>query len=125
MARVRSKDTDSEIRLRKVLWQKGLRYRVRFKLPGTPDIAFVKKRVAVFVDGCFWHGCPVHYRAPMSNAEFWTEKLRINVNRDRLADSRLNEMGWAVVRVWAHEVNDDISQVIQRITKAVTATTDN
>src|ERR1043166_2278956 len=86
MARVRNKNTAPETMLRKALWSHGLRYRLRPKLPGTPDLAFPGAKVAVFVDGCFWHGCQVHYTKPVRNAEFWNKKLEVNLARDRRAD---------------------------------------
>ncbi|MBF0176970.1 MAG: very short patch repair endonuclease [Magnetococcales bacterium] len=82
-------------------------YRVRPDLPGTPDFAFIKGKVVVFVDGCFWHGCPIHYTAPVRNAEFWQKKLACNLERDRRVDEELAKMGWRVVRVWEHEVKED------------------
>lgn len=74
MSHVRGKDTKPELLLRRALWKKGLRYRLFNKLPGRPDILFIRKRVAIFVDGCFWHGCPEHGTQPRSNADFWKKK---------------------------------------------------
>lgn len=107
MARVRNKNTAPETLLRKALWSQGLRYRLRPKLPGTPDLAFPGAKVAVFVDGCFWHGCPAHYTKPVRNAEFWDKKLQVNLARDRRADDELKALGWTVVRVWGHELKED------------------
>lgn len=115
MARVRSKDTEPEITLRKALWRAGVRYRLRPTLPGTPDIAFLRQRIAIFVDGCFWHGCPEHYTRPVRNAEFWIGKVDRNVRRDRTADKRLSELGWKVVRVWEHEITQDVYAVVRRV----------
>ena len=109
MARVRSKDTDLETMLRRALWAQGFRYRIRLRLPGTPDLAFVKQKVAVFIDGCFWHGCPQHYTKPVKNAEFWSTKLARNLSRDRRVDEELTELGWTVVRIWGHEISDDLA----------------
>lgn len=85
----------------------GLRYRIEAPLPGMPrrraDALFLKVRVAVFVDGCFWHSCPQHASAPAANATWWETKLAGNVARDRDTDSRLAEQGWLSVRVWEHE----------------------
>jgi DNA mismatch endonuclease (patch repair protein) len=92
--------------LRRELWRRGCRYRVHSKLPGTPDIAFMGARLAVFVDGCFWHGCPVHYTAPVRNAGFWGTKVARNRERDRQADARLEDLGWRVLRIWEHELSD-------------------
>jgi DNA mismatch endonuclease (patch repair protein) len=70
-----------------------------------PDFVFRRERVAVFVDGCFWHQCPLHARVPVNNSEFWSEKLRRNVERDRAANRALRAAGWKVVRVWEHELS--------------------
>ena len=79
-------------------WRRGSR------LPGRPDFVFTGQRVAVFVDGCFWHGCPEHYTAPAGNAAFWRKKRRQNAERDRRADIALRKLGWKVMRIWEHEL---------------------
>jgi DNA mismatch endonuclease (patch repair protein) len=90
--------------LRRELHRRGLRYRVNLgNLPGRPDIALTRAKVAVFVDGCFWHGCPEHAVAPKANADWWRSKLGANVARDRRNDVALRESGWLVVRAWEHE----------------------
>ncbi|QTA87050.1 very short patch repair endonuclease [Desulfonema magnum] len=114
MARIRSRDTKPEIRLRQALWAAGCRYRLRSDLPGSPDILFVKARLAVFVDGCFWHGCPMHYSAPNTRQEFWKTKLRKNVLRDMAADDALISDNWEVLRIWEHELKDT-EEVVRRI----------
>jgi DNA mismatch endonuclease (patch repair protein) len=121
MARVRSRDTAPETLLRRTLWAAGLRYRVRPRLPGTPDLAFPRARVAVFVDGCFWHGCPRHYTAPAANAGFWGAKLSRNLSRDRKVDRALSESGWTVVRIWEHEVTEDADAAVGRLGALVAA----
>lgn len=84
MSRIRGRDTKPEVSLRRLLWSRGCRYRVHFKTPaGRADLAFVGKKVAIFVDGCFWHGCPEHSVAPRSSRPFWEGKLRANVHRDQ------------------------------------------
>jgi DNA mismatch endonuclease (patch repair protein) len=107
MKHTRRRDTAPELALRRELHTRGLRYRVEFKvLPGVrrrADIVFTKARVVVFVDGCFWHRCPVHRTEPRANAEFWRAKLDANEARDRDTDRGLAEAGWTVVRVWEHE----------------------
>lgn len=103
---VRSVNTRDELALRVCLHALGLRFRLQRKLPGmrrSIDIAFVRARVAVFADGCFWHRSPQHYRAPLANAKWWDTKIGLNVDRDRDTDARLADSGWLVVRVWAHE----------------------
>ncbi len=81
-----------------------------------PDIVFVSARVAVYVDGCFWHECPEHGSAPKANREWWAEKLRANVERDRRHDAALRAAGWEVIRIWEHE---DPAEASQRVLKAV------
>lgn len=115
MARVRSRNTAPELTLRRALWRQGFRYRLTQKLPGTPDLCFVAERIAIFVDGCFWHGCPQHYSAPAQNAEFWARKVNGNVARDRKADAALEADGWTVMRVWEHELKSDLAAVVTRI----------
>ncbi|MEW2587974.1 very short patch repair endonuclease [Streptomyces virginiae] len=103
----RSKDTRPELRLRSLLHKQGLRYRVGTRplpdLRRTADVIFPKPKVAVFVDGCYWHGCPEHLRESRKNAEFWSSKIEGNRTRDAETDRLLGEAGWTVVRVWEHE----------------------
>ena len=90
--------------LRRALHRLGLRYRVDLRtLPGTPDIALTRGRIAIFVDGCFWHRCPDHGTAPKNNSEWWASKLDENVARDRRKDAQLKDLGWTVVHIWEHE----------------------
>ncbi|MEV7185605.1 very short patch repair endonuclease [Kitasatospora sp. NPDC093102] len=107
MSKQRSHDTGIEVTLRRTLHAAGLRYRVHRKpLKGVrreADVLFGPARVAVFVDGCFWHGCPEHATWPKNNAEFWREKIEKNRARDVDTDARLAEAGWLSVRVWEHE----------------------
>lgn len=122
MKAVGKRDTAPEVRLRRCLWKIGLRYRKHPKIVGIrPDFVFIGSRIAVFVDGCFWHGCPRHYIPPVGNAMFWQEKLRRNRARDRHATERLTQEGWIVFRVWECDVNrrlDDVSARIQRMVEA-------
>lgn len=109
-ARLARAGTRPEIVLRKRLHALGCRFRVQFKVEGLPrrkvDIAFPKRRLAVFVDGCFWHGCPDHGTRPKTNEEWWEWKLKRNRSRDEDTNERLAELGWRVVRVWEHEDPD-------------------
>lgn len=115
-----TRDTAPEMRLRSTLHALGLRYRVHVrpvaKLRRTADIVFAGTKVAVFVDGCFWHSCPEHGTAPSSNSVWWAEKLAKNVERDADTDSRLAAAGWLVVRVWEHE---DPAEASSRVADAV------
>lgn len=117
MSRVRQKHTAPEITLRKALWARGLRYRLHIRLPGSPDIAFPGKRLAVFVDGCFWHGCPLHGTQPKANREFWLAKIERNQERDKEVVVQLREMGWHSYRVWQHKIETDVQDVVREIAR--------
>ncbi|HEY9242988.1 MAG TPA: very short patch repair endonuclease [Streptosporangiaceae bacterium] len=112
MRAIRRTGTKPELALRSALHRQGYRFRKDYRLDlasGTrvrPDIAFTARRVAVFVDGCFWHVCPEHGRDPTVNEWYWAPKLRRNMERDRAADAALAAAGWQVVRVWEHEPLD-------------------
>lgn len=113
MSRVRKKDTAPEVQLRRALWAKGVRFRLNIRLPGSPDIVIVGRRIAIFVDGCFWHGCPDHYRSPKTNTAFWDEKIRKNRARDVRIDQQLADEGWNVVRVWGHDVSRALDRIVE------------
>lgn len=116
MRSVRTQDTAPELRLRRALWKKGLRYRTRTRIEGAkPDIAFLLKRVLVFVDGCFWHGCPRHYTKPVENAAFWSAKIEKNRARDVRNNQSLEALGWKVLRFWECEVEKELDHVVNRI----------
>jgi DNA mismatch endonuclease, patch repair protein len=119
MRRQARKHTKPELALRQTLHARGLRYRVGLRVPGlarrTMDIAFTRARVAVFVDGCFWHGCPVHATWPTANADWWAAKINKNRERDGLTTAHLLELGWAVVRVWEHEAPAEAANRIEAI----------
>ncbi|MET7283829.1 very short patch repair endonuclease [Kribbella sp. NPDC005582] len=121
MSRQARRDTKPEVELRRRLHRLGYRYRVNSPLPGMPrrraDITFGPKRLIVFVDGCFWHGCPEHGTSPRNNAAWWAEKLRKNVDRDRDTDIRLRQSGWTVLRIWEHvEPEEAVRQVVNALT---------
>jgi DNA mismatch endonuclease (patch repair protein) len=122
MSRQATRDTGPEILLRRRLHAHGLRYRVHVRpvptIRRTADIVFTRKRVAVFVDGCFWHACAEHGTLPQRNAEFWAAKLRRNVERDTDTDRRLADAGWTIVRIWEHENPEEAcSRLIARLAK--------
>jgi len=104
---LRRRDTKPELAVRRLLHAHGLRYRVTFPVPGqrrrTIDIAFTRRHVAVFIDGCFWHGCVVHGVKPTANAEWWQTKIAANRARDEDTTRALEEHGWRVLRFWEHE----------------------
>lgn len=107
MSRQRTRDTEPEMRLRQALFAAGLRFRVDAPVPGMPrrraDVLLTRARIAVFVDGCFWHGCPIHATQPTTNAAWWRAKLARNIERDQETDGHLASIGWLVLRFWEHE----------------------
>ncbi len=120
MARIRGSNTKPEIRLRRALWSAGLRYRLFITTPaGRPDIVFPSRKIAIFVDGCQWHGCPEHYVRPRTREEFWGSKLAENVQRDRRQTLTLEAAGWQVCRFWEHEVATQLEKVVARIRATV------
>lgn len=115
MAASKGKDTSPELLLRKALWAMGHRYRIGHGLPGRPDLVFVSKRVAVFVDGCFWHRCPQHFRMPRSNRGYWEKKIARNESRDAAVSEQLAAKGWQVVRIWEHDLRQEPDAVIRKL----------
>lgn len=121
MSRQRRRDTRPELAVRRAVHARGLRYRVDALLPlagvrRRADLVFAGPMVAVFVDGCWWHSCPLHGASPTAGADWWREKFAANVARDRDTDRRLAESGWTVIRAWEHE---DPEQVADRVEVAV------
>jgi DNA mismatch endonuclease (patch repair protein) len=113
MSRMPRRDSGPEISLRRYLHRCGLRYRLQVRaLPGTPDIVMPRARVAVFVDGCFWHGCPEHGGIPKNNAEWWSEKILATQARDRTKDLQLVALGWLPVHVWEHDCPERAGDLI-------------
>jgi DNA mismatch endonuclease, patch repair protein len=123
----RRRDSVPELRLRRLLHAAGLRFRVDLpiRLPGRrpirPDVVFTRKRVVVFVDGCFWHGCADHGRRPQANAAYWGAKVEVNQRRDREQSAALAEAGWTVLRIWEHEALDDdaLANALRRVVQAL------
>jgi len=122
MSRIRGKNTKPELFLRKALWSKGLRYRLKSNLPGRPDIIFPGKRLAVFVDGCFWHGCPQHCQLPEENSVFWEEKLSKNKARDQKINHMLKQKNWKVLRFWEHEIKASLPECVEKVFQAIRET---
>jgi DNA mismatch endonuclease, patch repair protein len=122
MSRIRGQDTTAERFFRRSLWHRGYRYRVNARTPvGLVDVAFTRQCVAIYVDGCFWHGCPEHYVRPRTNSGFWNAKLRKNVDRDRKQSLELERLGWRVVRLWEHQVWDSLDEAIGTAIAALTS----
>jgi DNA mismatch endonuclease (patch repair protein) len=122
MSAMPTRDTTSEVALRRELHRRGLRFRTHLSgLPGKPDIAFTRARVAVFADGCFWHRCPLHASMPKNNSDWWAAKLEATVLRDRRKDAGLLELGWLPVHVWEHENPVEAAENIHRLWRERTA----
>lgn len=117
MSNIRSRNTTPEIILRKALWHAGLRYRLQSKLPGKPDIVFPGSRLAIFVDGCFWHACPIHGRIPESNISYWKNKIFKNATRDILINKQLEALGWQTLRYWEHSIPSELESIVAEIQK--------
>lgn len=106
--------TTPEMALRRELHARGMRFRLhRRELPGTPDLVIVGARLAVFVDGCFWHACPDHGTLPKNNREWWAEKLATNRARDRRKDRELHALGWLPVHLWEHQSAAEMADVVE------------
>jgi DNA mismatch endonuclease (patch repair protein) len=122
MAAVKSKNTSPEIALRSALYAEGIRgWRVHYKgAAGTPDLAWPALRVALFVDGAFWHGHPSRHK-PGRSGEYWDKKISRNIERDRTVDSGLERQGWTVIRIWDFEVKRHLPEVVERILHALRA----
>jgi DNA mismatch endonuclease, patch repair protein len=121
MSRIRGRDTKPEIHLRMALWSMGLRYRLKSKIIGKPDLVFPGARVAVFVDGCQWHCCPQHWVRPKSNTAFWDRKFDKNRRRDAKVNERLAIEGWKVLRFWEHDVERNCGGVVAKISRKVSS----
>lgn len=123
MAKVRQKETGAEMALRQELYGSGLRYRVDYEVLRKPrrvaDVAFPGRKIAVFVDGCFWHGCPDHATWPKQNAEFWREKIEANRRRDADTNERLRSLGWTVLRFWSHESPSEVARTVAHMVAKV------
>jgi len=122
MRGIRRRDTRPERVLRSELHRRGLRFRIDYPVPvdgrsPRPDVAFTKKRVAVFIDGCFWHGCPEHSQRPKQNSQYWGPKISRNIERDAEQDARLAAGGWMVLRFWEHDdpirAADEVERLIR------------
>lgn len=122
MSKQRSRNTVPELLLRCALHSMGLRYRVHYRVPGSRrsvDVAFPRARVAVFVDGCFWHRCPMHGSLPSANRDWWLAKLDRNVERDRLTNELLTQLGWRVLRFWEHDRVPDAAEQVEAVVRSL------
>lgn len=116
MSQIGSKDTKAEITFRKLLWSKGYKgYRLHpKKIIGKPDLYFPKKRLAVFIDGCFWHKCPKCYIKPKTNLRFWNKKIEGNVSRDKKVNIQLKKEKIKIVHFWEHEIRKSLNKAYQK-----------
>ena len=117
MHRIRSKDTSIEIKLRRALWQNGIRYRKNYRvLCGVPDIVILRYKIAIFCDSSFWHGKDYSLKKPVdTNHEYWDAKIRRNIDRDKDVNQKLEEEGWTVLRFWDTEINKHLSECVHKI----------
>ncbi|WP_439024603.1 very short patch repair endonuclease [Bacillus halotolerans] len=117
MKAVKSKNTKIEKVVSKEIWGRGIRFRKNVKnLKGKPDIAIKKYKIVIFIDSCFWHGCPLHGRIPKSNVEFWNNKIKRNIERDKSINQYYTKKGWNILRIWEHDLNKKkFSQTIDKI----------
>ncbi|MGW2922331.1 very short patch repair endonuclease [Streptomyces angustmyceticus] len=119
MQAIRNRDTKPEQTIRRLVHAQGLRYRVCARplrdLRRTADMVFRPVKVAVFIDGCYWHGCPEHYVQPKTNVGYWSDKVSKNIARDRDTDAQLAAAGWTVLRFWEHENPEECAQEIQEL----------
>lgn len=121
MQHIRSKDTSIEIKLRNALWHEGIRYRKNYKkIPGKPDIAITKYRIAVFCDSSFWHGRDFDTKKPVDiNHEYWDKKIRRNMERDQEVNQQLKAMGWTVLRFWDVEINKRLDECVKTVKETI------
>lgn len=116
MRAVKSQDSKMEVAFRSALWRVGLRFYKNVKtLPGKPDIVFPKKKLVVFLDSCFWHGCPQHLRKPVSNTDYWQAKFERNRRRDAQVNAYYRENNWRIVRIWEHELKTDFAGKVAQV----------
>lgn len=116
MSRIKASNTSVELKLRRYVWSKGLRgYRIKNKVMGKPDLYFPAGKLAIFIDGCFWHMCPVHYVEPKSNLSYWLPKIERNIIRDKEINRLLQNSGIHVIRIWEHEIQENIEKTYEKI----------
>ena len=116
MSRIQAKNTKPEVKVRKLLFANGIRgYRIHYDLPGKPDIVFTKQKIAIFIDGCFWHKCPLDFQEPETRKEFWMKKIQSNIERDRKVNEQLKSDGWMVIRIWEHEIKKEPENTVKKI----------
>lgn len=122
MKAVKSYDSKIEVTFRKSLWKFGFRYRKNAgSYFGKPDIVLKKHKTVIFIDSCFWHGCPEHLRMPSSNRDYWVKKIEKNKNRDLQVNKHYHDRGWAVLRIWEHDLVRDLEGTVRNATNLIKA----
>ncbi len=122
MSKIGRYDTKPELLFRNMLFRNGYRYRKNYRVGSKiVDIAFPKKRIAIFIDGCFWHGCPKCYKEPKSNRKYWIPKIKANRFRDRNGSKELRKLGWNVIRIWEHDLGGNLTNIFDKATKIIGA----
>lgn|SRR3989338_4646453 len=122
MSRIKGKNTRPEILLRKSLFNLGYRYSLKYRFKEQnfiPDIVMVSRKTCIFVDGCFWHKCPKCYKEPLSNRKYWVPKMIRNSNRDKMQGRYLKKNGWKVIRIWEHQINDNLDETVEMVVKRI------
>lgn len=120
MSKIKSKNTKLENKIISDLWKRGFRFRRNVaSLTGKPDIAIKKYKIVIFIDSCFWHGCPQHCRMPSSNRTYWEKKIKRNKERDREVTNFYKEKGWHILRIWEHELKNDYENILNKIEKFI------
>jgi len=116
MSKIKGKNTSLEVKVRKELWKRKKGYKLHDpKLPGRPDISYRRQKVVIFLDGCFWHGCPDHFKMPDSNAEYWSNKIKSNIERRNKVKAELEEKGYTVLEFYECKVKEGFQDVIGEI----------
>jgi DNA mismatch endonuclease, patch repair protein len=117
MSAVKNRNTKLEVLFKKALWAAGFRYRLKSRLPGRPDLVFPKQKIAVFIDGCFWHGCPKHGTMPRTNTAFWKAKIGRNKKRDTVVKQELTRLKWKTFRLWQHDLKGSPEKCVKKLEK--------
>jgi len=120
MSLIKNKDSNIETTFRKLFWKKGFRYRKNSnKYFGKPDLVLKRLKTVIFIDSCFWHGCKKHCRIPTSRKNYWIEKMRKNIKRDKIVTKYYRNIGWKIFRVWEHELVKNPKNTVQKIYKTI------
>lgn len=122
MSRIKSKWTKQEVATHNYLKSKGIKHEMHPGILGSPDITIKSKKIAIFLNGCFWHGCPHHFRLPKTNTVFWAQKIKNNKKRDKMNTRLLRKEGWVVIGVWEHSLNNQPNRILPHIIEQIRTT---